>query len=176
MKPKQQEKTKNATYQPTQGHWQQMNRKQRREMTRKIQSEDISLEMIHPDAAGIDICNESHYVAVLAGTGQPTDTASSAFLERPEEEVSMVWAFQSEFGRRAEKLWHAMKDANIPNTSERMGSYNSSTPSEMCPLQAADVFAYELLKEFDNRLKRPQDKMRYGLRRIVTPFGPTRLF
>ena len=64
MKPKQQEKTKNATYQPTQGHWQQMNRKQRREMTRKIQSEDISLEMIHPDAAGIDIGNESHYVAV----------------------------------------------------------------------------------------------------------------
>ena len=41
-----------------------MNRKQRREMTRKIQSEDISLEMIHPDAAGIDIGNESHYVAV----------------------------------------------------------------------------------------------------------------
>jgi transposase len=64
MKPKQQEKTKNATYQPAQGHWQQMNRKQRREMTRKIQSEDISLEMIHPDAAGIDIGNESHYVAV----------------------------------------------------------------------------------------------------------------
>jgi hypothetical protein len=59
MKPKQQEKTKNATHQPTQGHWQQMNRKQRREMTRKIQSEDISLEMIHPDAAGIDIGNES---------------------------------------------------------------------------------------------------------------------
>jgi transposase len=64
MKPKQQEKTKNATSGPTQGHWQQMNRKQRREMTRKIQSEDISLEVIHPDAAGIDIGNESHYVAV----------------------------------------------------------------------------------------------------------------
>jgi transposase len=64
MKPKQQEKTKDATCGPTQGHWQQMNRKQRREMTRKIQSEDISLEVIHPDAAGIDIGNESHYVAV----------------------------------------------------------------------------------------------------------------
>src|ERR1700691_4470696 len=64
MKPKQQEKTKNATYQPTQGHWQQMNRKQRREMTRKIQSEDISLEMIHPDAAGMDIGNDAHSVAV----------------------------------------------------------------------------------------------------------------
>jgi len=33
-------------------------------MMRKIQSEDLSLEVIHPDAAGIDIGNESHYVAV----------------------------------------------------------------------------------------------------------------
>jgi transposase len=64
MKHKQQEKTKDAICGPTQGHRQEMNRKQRREMTRKIQSEDISLEVIHPDAAGIDIGNESHYVAV----------------------------------------------------------------------------------------------------------------
>ena len=40
------------------------NRKQRRELARKIQAEDISLEVVHPDAAGIDIGNESHYVAV----------------------------------------------------------------------------------------------------------------
>src|SRR5271165_6111404 len=64
MKPKQQEKTKEATCHPTQGHWHQMNRKQRREMMRKIQSEDLSLEVVHPQAAGIDIGNESHYVAV----------------------------------------------------------------------------------------------------------------
>jgi len=41
-----------------------MNRKQRREMMRQIQSEDVRLEMVHPDAAGIDIGNEFHYVAV----------------------------------------------------------------------------------------------------------------
>ncbi len=41
-----------------------MNRKQRREMMRKIQSADLSLEVVHPNAAGIDIGNESHYVAV----------------------------------------------------------------------------------------------------------------
>jgi transposase len=41
-----------------------MNRKQRREMTRKIQSGDICLEVVHADAAGIDIGNETHYVAV----------------------------------------------------------------------------------------------------------------
>ena len=41
-----------------------MNRAQRREMTRKIQAEDLSLEVVHPHAARIDIGNESHYVAV----------------------------------------------------------------------------------------------------------------
>ena len=64
MKPKPQEKTKKATDHSTQRHWREMNRKQRRETMRKIQSEDISLEVVHPDAAGIDIGNESHYVAV----------------------------------------------------------------------------------------------------------------
>jgi len=64
MKPKPQEKTKTATGDPTQPHWNQMNRKQQLETMRKIQSEDLSLEMVHPDAAGIDIGNESHYVAV----------------------------------------------------------------------------------------------------------------
>jgi transposase len=64
VKPKQEEKSKKATCGPMQGNWQQLNRKQRREMARKIQSEDLSLEVVHPDAAGIDIGNESHYVAV----------------------------------------------------------------------------------------------------------------
>src|ERR1700751_3961533 len=64
MKPKQQEKTKKATDHSTHRHWHEMNRKQRRETTRKIQSKDLSLEVIHPDAAGIDIGNESHYVSV----------------------------------------------------------------------------------------------------------------
>ena len=57
MKSKPQEKTKTATDHPTRHHWQEMNRKQRREMMRKIQSEDISLEVIHPDAVGLDIGN-----------------------------------------------------------------------------------------------------------------------
>jgi len=64
MKSKPKEKSKKATAHPTQRHWNEMNRKQRRETMRKIQSEDLSLEVLHPDAAGIDIGNESHYVAV----------------------------------------------------------------------------------------------------------------
>jgi len=64
MKAKPQEKIQKATDPSTRGHWNEMNRKQRREIMRKIQSEDLSLEVVHPHAAGIDIGNESHYVAV----------------------------------------------------------------------------------------------------------------
>jgi hypothetical protein len=34
-----------------------MNRKQRREVMRKIQAQDLNLEAVHADAAGIDIGN-----------------------------------------------------------------------------------------------------------------------
>jgi len=63
MKSKSEEKNR-ATNHPTPHHWHEMNRKQRREMMRKMQREDLRLEVIHPDAAGIDIGNESHYAAV----------------------------------------------------------------------------------------------------------------
>jgi len=64
MKTKPPENIQQATNPSTRGHWNKMNRKQRREMMRQIQSEDLSLEVVHPHAAGIDIGNESHYVAV----------------------------------------------------------------------------------------------------------------
>jgi len=51
---------------------------------RKIQSEDLSLEVVHPDAAGIDIGNESHYVAVPPSRDRPTGTAASVHHRRAE--------------------------------------------------------------------------------------------
>ena len=41
-----------------------LNRKQRRELHRQIFSDESGLEILHPDAAGIDIGNESHFVSV----------------------------------------------------------------------------------------------------------------
>jgi transposase len=64
MEPKAQEKNKRANNRRTQRHWHEMNRKQRRETMRKIQSDSLTLQVVHPNAAGIDIGNESHYVAV----------------------------------------------------------------------------------------------------------------
>ncbi len=59
-----QEKQAKAASGNAQRKLQGMNRKQRREWARKIQADDVSLEVMHPDAAGIDIGNECHYVAV----------------------------------------------------------------------------------------------------------------
>jgi len=38
---------------------------------------------------------------------------------------------------------------------------------EVVPLQAADIIAYEMHKEFDRQLYRPSAKPRYGYQRIV---------
>jgi transposase len=41
-----------------------MNRKEKRELKRRFNAEDAALEVVHPNAAGIDIGNESHFVAI----------------------------------------------------------------------------------------------------------------
>jgi hypothetical protein len=53
MKPRQPNQLGKASCRREQVGWQGMNRKQRREMTRKIQAADLSLEVVHPDAAGM---------------------------------------------------------------------------------------------------------------------------
>jgi transposase len=44
-----------------------LNRKQRKQLTRKLCSDDPGLEVVHQHVAGIDVGNESHYVAVAPG-------------------------------------------------------------------------------------------------------------
>jgi transposase len=41
-----------------------LNRNQRRELGRRLHSQDPGLQVVHPDAAGIDIGNQSHFVAI----------------------------------------------------------------------------------------------------------------
>ena len=106
--------------------------------------------------------------------------AASAVFDPPEEKVAMVFAYNEEYGTqqhtgvnmggRAEQLWHAMK-VGVADIGPRMGSYASASPVDVLSLQAADLFAYELSKEFENRIKRPDDRMRYGLRKILEMAG-----
>src|SRR5262245_63453969 len=45
-------------------HSSPLNRKQRKVLARRLQSADPGLEVVHPNAAGIDVGNSVHYVAV----------------------------------------------------------------------------------------------------------------
>ncbi len=42
----------------------QTSRRAKKELARRLQSADPGLAVVHPEAAGIDVGNESHYVAV----------------------------------------------------------------------------------------------------------------
>jgi hypothetical protein len=44
-----------------------LNRKERREVQQRLNATDPGLEIVNRDAAGIDVGNESHYVAVPRG-------------------------------------------------------------------------------------------------------------
>ena len=108
--------------------------------------------------------------------------AIRAVFEHPGETVDMVYALNTEFGTNreglAERLWQAIKE-NYEHRN-RMGAYCSSTPAEKCPLQAADLFAYELCHEFENQINRPTDSMRWALGQILRmyriPLPQIRLF
>jgi transposase len=44
--------------------WERMNQKQKKELFRQVQVQDPGLDIIHPNAAGIDVGNASHFVAI----------------------------------------------------------------------------------------------------------------
>jgi hypothetical protein len=92
----------------------------------------------------------------------------AVFEDDPEEKVAMIYSNHPEYGTdagRAEQLWHAIKKHY--EHGNRMASYKSASPCDVSALQAADIFAYELSHEFENRVKRPAAEMRWGLRQIV---------
>ena len=65
-----------------------LNRRQRRELERRLEAEDPGLEIVHRNVAGIDVGNESHFAAVPPGRDpQPVQEFGSwtADLERMAE-------------------------------------------------------------------------------------------
>jgi hypothetical protein len=85
----------------------------------------------------------------------------------PLDRVSLTYAQQREFEVGAEQLWDAMKQSTWDHKS-RMGRFSIASTSQAVPLQAADIFAYELSKEFESRRKRPDADMRWPLREILS--------
>ena len=67
-----------------------LTRKQRKELARQLRTEDPGLEVVHPDAAGIDVGNSAHYAAVAPN--------------RDPEPVRRFGCFTAELHRMAEWL------------------------------------------------------------------------
>lgn len=100
-----------------------------------------------------------------------------------DEKVSMVFARQTTYGAveakgpdnpeqsgDIEKLFYAIK--KLAEHGEWIGSYGSSCPKDSIPLQAADMLAWELTKEFETILQNPPPrKMRQSLRELLRAGG-----
>ena len=59
-----------------------------------------------------------------------------------------------------------MRQSGTIDTSG-MGTYSSALAKDVCGLQAADLLAYELTREFENSLQRPELAMRKSLKRLL---------
>jgi hypothetical protein len=127
----------------------------------------ISLEDFNALTAGqkADLYGSPYYIAFQQCT---RGAAIEATDEPPSEKVAVVYSYNNDYGTAgglAEQIWHRIK--NETDLGRRLGAYASSTPAELCALQAADLFAYEVCHEFENQRKRPELKMRWALKRIL---------
>jgi hypothetical protein len=115
--------------------------------------------------------------------------ACSQALALEPETVDMIFAMQSEYGTlnaqgennadksgRTERLFYGIK-RNVPELGRYMGAYGSGEPKTTIPLQAADMLAYEMTKEYENlfgtqrRIRKSyQELMRYGGRRPLVKY------
>ena len=65
----------------------QLNRQQRKELVRRLWSRNPGLDVVHRNAAGIDVGNEDHYVAIA-----------------PTQDEVPVQGFIAKFGNRTDKV------------------------------------------------------------------------
>jgi hypothetical protein len=109
------------------------NRKERRDWARRLRSEDPGLEVVHAHAAGIDVGNSAHYVAVRP--------------DRDPEPVRRFECFTADLYRLAEWLegcgvktvaiayashCTSRRDSScmLPSLSELIGRATSPTPRQ----------------------------------------------
>ena len=68
----------------------QMNRAQRRELGRRVAASDPGLTIVHPHAGGIDVGNESHFVAVPPDRDPESGAGIRVLDGSPERDGGMV--------------------------------------------------------------------------------------
>jgi hypothetical protein len=88
----------------------------------------------------VSLGSDPYYVAFQQVTDQMM--MAGALTTYPPQTVSMVYAYQREYTGKGERLWNAIKEHNV--FGPLMASYTPGTPGDYRPLQAADLWAYEL--------------------------------
>lgn len=88
----------------------------------------------------ISLGSDPYYVAFQAMTHQMA--FAGALMSYPPEPISMVYARLKGYTGKAMELWHAVKEHNVYGS--RMSSFTPGNPKDYPPLQAADLWAYEL--------------------------------
>jgi hypothetical protein len=83
----------------------------------------------------------------------------------PDVRVAIVFGEQSEFKHMAGQLLEDFNQ-NYP-AAKRFDPPTFGDMKTVLPLQAADIVAYELHKEFERRRYRPQDTQRYGYTELM---------
>ena len=78
----------------------------KKELARRLRSADPGLEVVHPNAAGIDVGNESHYVAV-----RPDRDPNPYEGLRASQQISIAW--QSGFAVAVSKRLPCNQRASI---------------------------------------------------------------
>ncbi len=76
---------------------------------------------------------------------------ANALVEYPPHPVSMVYAKLNKYVGKAEELWNALRIFN-PMCGQFMNSFLADEPRTCSPLQAADIWAYELGHHFGRTL------------------------
>jgi hypothetical protein len=105
---------------------------------------------------------EPYYVAFQGCTQHLAFAA--ALKSYPPQKVSMVYAKLKKFTGVAEQLWYSMQEKTF--LGQMMGSFTRDDPGDCTPLQAADLWAYELGHHFQYILPNSK-KWRYPFRRLV---------
>jgi hypothetical protein len=94
----------------------------------------------------------------------------TSFLEvtqaPPGAKVALIFSDQVEFRHRALKLYENIYEVGkFIKRSAKPPSFEDMR--EVVPLQAADIVAYEMYKEADRRMYRPNDKVRFGYQELA---------
>jgi hypothetical protein len=96
----------------------------------------------------------------------------AALKKYPPDKLSMIYAKLRKFTGVAEELWHSMQGQTVHGVT--MSSYARGDPADHTPLQAADLWAYELGHHFHYIL--PNSKpWRHPFKRLVEMASKTTL-